>query len=291
MFFLNTPAEDVDFYDESSDRYLNLKPQTYPMQTEQYPSGKLVFKEGDTGNKAYRIVKGSVEVSIQEEGHRVVLAMLAEDEIFGEMAMIEQRPRSATVRATEELTVEVINREDFHVTLQNGGDHLMPYLSTIFERLRVTNGRLHSALAQLEENGLNADAHFEEAPVAEDGPCLEIAPDSEETRSQTVLQARQIRQFPFVIGRRSEIAGVGVYSNNQLLIADRAPYRVSRNHCMIDHDSDTFVLRDYGSRLGSILNGVGVGGPHAERSLPLLEGENLLILGGSDSQIRFKLVV
>lgn len=116
------------------------------MKTDKIQAFKQIFAVGDHGDKAYRVVEGSVEISIQENGQKLVLALLGAGEIFGEMAMIESRPRSATARALEPTTLEVIARLDFQEVLDEGGEQLVPYLTTIFERLRVTNDRLLVAL-------------------------------------------------------------------------------------------------------------------------------------------------
>lgn len=121
------------------------------MKTEKFPAGKLIFSEGETGAEAFRILSGSVEISIQDEGQKLVLATLGRGEIFGEMAMIEHRPRSASARVLDATEVEVIEREDFQKILTQGGESLIPYLSTIFERLRVTNDRLLTALDRLDQ--------------------------------------------------------------------------------------------------------------------------------------------
>lgn len=261
------------------------------MRTQKFTAGKLIFSEGDTGLEAYRIIAGKVEVSIHEEAHKVVLARLGVGEIFGEMAMIEQRPRSATIRALEDLNVEVISREDFDETLQSGGEILIPYLTTIFERLRVTNGRLRTALKDLEERGAKTELYVAESMLAHDGPVVQLLPDSEETNAQSALQARALKHFPFMIGRRGEIAGVGLFAENRLLISDRSPYRVSRSHCQIELKGDKFYVRDNSSRLGTIVNGVSIGGSNRERSAELKPGENALVLGIPNSEIRFKLIV
>lgn len=261
------------------------------MRTQKFTAGKLIFSEGDTGLEAYRILAGKVEVSIHEEAHKVVLARLGVGEIFGEMAMIEQRPRSATVRALEDLNVEVISRDDFNESLQGGGEVLIPYLTTIFERLRVTNGRLRTALKDLEERGAKTEVDVAESMLASEGPSIQLQPDSEETNAQTALGARALTYFPFMIGRRGEVTGIGLFAENRLLVSDRSPYRVSRNHCHIEREGDSFFVRDDNSKLGTIVNGVGIGGTNRERRAELKPGENTLVLGVPNSDIRFKLIV
>lgn len=78
------------------------------MKTEQFAAGVRIFAQGDYSEEAYRIVDGSVEISINEGRAKVILATLGVGEVFGEMGMIERMPRSATARALDNLTVEVI---------------------------------------------------------------------------------------------------------------------------------------------------------------------------------------
>ncbi len=257
------------------------------MQKERFPAGKLVFSEGDSGSEAYRIILGSVEVSVDDGGNKVVLAHLGQGEIFGEMAMIDQQPRSASVRALEEVEVEIIKQDDFNAVLANGGEQLIPYLKTIFERLRVTNERLKSAMSELGKTDRMSYVRLAEINSDNQGPSVELIPDSPETQGQTVLEARKIHHFPFLIGRRGNVAGLGLFEENQLLIADRIPYRISRHHCLIEYENGDFYLSDHGSRLGSLVNGTGVGGPHRERRVILQKGDNHLQLGNKDSQIKF----
>lgn len=121
------------------------------MKTDKFQALKLIFAEGDHGEHAYRVIEGSVEISIQRDGQKLILAILGADETFGEMAMIESRPRSATARALKPTIIEVIDRQDFQQILDEGGEQLVPYLTMIFDRLRVTNDRLLIALDKLNE--------------------------------------------------------------------------------------------------------------------------------------------
>lgn len=97
------------------------------MEVINFSKGTQVFGQGTYGEEAYRILEGSVEISIKEDGSKVVLAKLGPGEIFGEMGMIERRPRSATAYALGKLRVEVITEDDFNALLSQGGKALVPY--------------------------------------------------------------------------------------------------------------------------------------------------------------------
>ena len=78
---------------------------------------------------------------------------------------------------------------------------------------------------------------------------------------------------------------------NQFLIADRSPFRVSRKHCMIDTSGDAVFIEDKTSQLGTIVNDIPIGGKSSETRVNLILGKNTLVLGGNDSQVRFRIDV
>ncbi len=102
----------------------------------------MIFREGDTTQEAYRILKGRVEISIAGDGKSVILAQLGEGDIFGEMAMVDERPRSASAQALEVTECEVLTAENFNEAVLQRPEILIPYLASFFERLRTANDRL-----------------------------------------------------------------------------------------------------------------------------------------------------
>ena len=82
-------------------------------------------------------------------------------------------------------------------------------------------------------------------------------------------------------------------STCDLYLQDRSPYQLSRRHCMVRWLPmlDGFYLQDIGSTLGTLVNGVRVGGKSRRDFTKLREGPNELILGTVDSPFRFTLHV
>lgn len=262
------------------------------MKVEKFPAGKLIFAEGDSGDEAYRVQQGRVEISIKEDGKKLILAILEEGEIFGEMAIVGSCPRSASARALETTTVSVLARDDFETTLSNREEELVPYLSTIFDRLRVTNDRLLNALARLDElEPTQPHRNPEILSPSKSGCVVLVEPATDEIRQQTALRSRVVDSFPALFGRRGELAGSEAVIPNQFLVADRAPFRVSRKHCVIDSSADGVYIEDHSSRLGTIVNGIRIGGKSLESRVRLSAGSNSLVLGGGESQVRFSLTV
>ena len=84
----------------------------------QYAAGKVIFSENDVGETAYIIVRGRVEVLKMLEGKNVHLASIGAGEPLGEMGVIDEKPRSATVVAVEETVVRELHRDDLFQNLQ-----------------------------------------------------------------------------------------------------------------------------------------------------------------------------
>ncbi len=108
----------------------------------QFAAGDEIFRLGDHARNAYIIERGEVEISLLRDGEKVVIATLGQGEIFGEMSMIDDAPRSATVTAAADTEVVVIQRSRFQQPLKTS-DPLMNML------LRVVLTRFRDAQRQL----------------------------------------------------------------------------------------------------------------------------------------------
>ncbi len=69
------------------------------------------------------------------------------------------------------------------------------------------------------------------------------------------------------------------------------PYTASLNHFAIDLEPEGLVIRDRGSRFGTVVNGVHVGGTQLRDTAPLVAGDNEVAIAKPNSDFRFKLVV
>ncbi|NBS86900.1 MAG: FHA domain-containing protein [Verrucomicrobia bacterium] len=134
-----------------------------------FQPGQMIFREGDTTQEAYRILKGRVEISIAGDGKAVILAQLGEGDIFGEMAMVDERPRSASAQALEVTECEVLTAENFNEAVLQRPEILIPYLASFFERLRTANDRLRM------EMRLRAQAEQRASAPAATNPAAAVA--------------------------------------------------------------------------------------------------------------------
>lgn len=103
-----------------------------------FKKGETIFHQGSPSDCAFIIGSGSVEI-LQEttEGEKVI-GKLKENEIFGEMGLIDGQPRSATVRAIEDSVMYLINRNNFDILVEKNPKALLPILKVLTGRLRET---------------------------------------------------------------------------------------------------------------------------------------------------------
>lgn len=78
-----------------------------------YPKDTMIFSEGQPGEELYIIQRGSVKITKIVDNNEVLLAVLKSGDIFGEMALLESKPRSASAVAYEDCAVLAVNRENF----------------------------------------------------------------------------------------------------------------------------------------------------------------------------------
>lgn len=104
------------------------------LHREVFPAGEIIFKEGDPGNSAYIIEEGCVEVTVSKTQH----SRINKGELFGEIALIDQQPRTATVRAVENTVLIPIPRQLVQELLEKTDPVVRHLLLTILERYRST---------------------------------------------------------------------------------------------------------------------------------------------------------
>lgn len=104
-----------------------------------FPRGGLLMKEGETGEEAYLIMKGKVQVIKERGGNKIVLGTLGEGDIVGEMALISKEPRSASVEALEKTEVSILTKNLLSQHLKKLPPFMEKIVSAITERLQTAN--------------------------------------------------------------------------------------------------------------------------------------------------------
>jgi CRP-like cAMP-binding protein len=122
-----------------------------------FPKGSVIVFEDDPGDALYLVAKGQVKVVlIGEDGREVILSVLGEGNFFGEMSLIDEKPRSATVIAMVDSAVLVLRREDFQARLRTSPEIAIALLRELSRRLRRADEKIGS-LVLLDVSGRLAD--------------------------------------------------------------------------------------------------------------------------------------
>jgi len=101
-------------------------------------AGETIFKEGDPAAELYVIRKGRVEI---QQGNRLLDTLEAND-IFGEMALIDPAPRSATAIATTDVALVPISKKQFPVLVARAPTFALDVMAVLVRRLRTANKAL-----------------------------------------------------------------------------------------------------------------------------------------------------
>ncbi|HVY71921.1 MAG TPA: ATP-binding protein [Verrucomicrobiae bacterium] len=116
-----------------------------------YPTGRTVFREGDNGDGIYVIIEGWIQISaVVGQGERRALSRLGPGDFFGEMAVLDNEPRSATAMAEEETKAYFIPREDLLAMLERSPRLAVSLVREFSLRMRDFNRRYIQEVLQAE---------------------------------------------------------------------------------------------------------------------------------------------
>lgn len=114
-----------------------------------YKPGQSLFKQGDAGDAAYVTVSGTAEVVIESEEDEVVVAKIGQNEFIGEISILCDVPRTATIRAESELHTLQIKKELFLGLVEQVPELGIEVMRELASRLSKTTAELGEARQQL----------------------------------------------------------------------------------------------------------------------------------------------
>jgi CRP-like cAMP-binding protein len=111
-----------------------------------FTAGQLIFSEGEIGAEMFIIQNGKVRISKRSKDVEKTLVVLEEGDFFGEMAVIDKGPRSATATAVEATRCIALNEELFEQQMQNNARIVKKILKNMSARLRDANKQIENLL-------------------------------------------------------------------------------------------------------------------------------------------------
>jgi CRP/FNR family cyclic AMP-dependent transcriptional regulator len=110
------------------------------------PANTVLFEEGDRGEEMYIIQTGKVKISKRIRGVEKTLATLEKGEFFGEMAILNDKPRSATAATLEACDMLVIDRKTFDALIRGNSEIAVRFIKRLADRLRETNDQMEALM-------------------------------------------------------------------------------------------------------------------------------------------------
>jgi CRP/FNR family cyclic AMP-dependent transcriptional regulator len=126
-----------------------LKLLAYTSDVVTYRAGQVLFRRGDAGDAAYVIIKGDAEVSVPSDGGEIPIAQLHDGDFLGEIAILCDTPRTATITAKNELQALRIRKEPFFELLHEFPEMAVEMTRLLAERLTRTTAELVEAQRRL----------------------------------------------------------------------------------------------------------------------------------------------
>ncbi|MDY0002219.1 MAG: Crp/Fnr family transcriptional regulator [Polyangia bacterium] len=160
-----------------------------------YPRGTVLFKEGESGSEMYVIHAGRVRLTRGKGALEQTLAILPPGEFFGEMAIVMDRPRTATATVEEEARLLVLDSTTFETMVRNNAEIALRIIRKLAARLEAANIQV-DILLRTEPNhrvvfALRNQADRDGRP---EGPGVKVGWTVEQLAQKVGLPEKEVRQ-------------------------------------------------------------------------------------------------
>jgi len=215
--------------------------------TREVTAGELIFPEGDLGTEMFIVHEGQVEILKQVEGGELKpLVVFEKGDFFGEMAILEDLPRTASARAVTDGTLLVINGSTFDQMLRANPEIAVRMMRKLSRRLRETDLLLKQALGTPRPS---------EVPAAPVESTIMGAPEARERllHHKSKMEFRLAPGSETTIGRRDPVTGIDPDVDLTPVDVQRS---ISRRHAKIyRRDGKFFAAEEIGTMNGTFVNG------------------------------------
>jgi CRP-like cAMP-binding protein len=155
------------------------------------PRGTVIFAKGEPGTGLMSVLAGAVKISmLSADGREIVLSIMREGDIFGEIALLDGHPRSADATAVTDCELLMIERRDLIPVLRSHPDLTIQIIQILCSRLRHTNEQVQ-------------DMTFLSLPTRLAKTLLRLSDDTEKPDSAPTVAITQ-REISQIIGRSRE---------------------------------------------------------------------------------------
>lgn len=220
------------------------------------PAGEYVFREGDLGTEMFIIHRGRVEILKRVgdgDGREAQLAVFEQGDFFGELSLLDDRPRSASVRAIEDTLLISVSGASFIQMLSENPEIAVRMMRKLSRRLRHTDRLLQEAL----------DERSEVPPSAAPPPPARPAssPSGEAARATRLVLVERTGGQVFelapgpetTIGRGDPVTGIE--PDVDLTPVDNQRSSSRRHAKLLRRGDRLFLVEEIGTMNGTFVNG------------------------------------
>jgi CRP-like cAMP-binding protein len=111
------------------------------LERREYKPGQIIFAQGESGDEAFLIETGKVEIAVGDGTAELVIAVVNAGELVGEMALVDQAERMATARAIAKTTCVVVPKRIFDRVLKQSNPIVVSMLNSLMRRVRLGGGK------------------------------------------------------------------------------------------------------------------------------------------------------
>ncbi len=185
-----------------------------PARVERLDEGRVLFRKGDPGDRLYVVLAGRIAIgTTSEDGKEVVFNVLGRGEVFGEIALLDGKARTADAPAMAECHLLVLERKDFMPFLESHPEVAARLIAVLCERVRWVSESYEDAL-------------FMDLPARLAKRLLRLAETHGEPAGGTAIRI----EFPLSQQELAKMAGVSREAVNKLLRAWQTQGLIAHDH-------------------------------------------------------------
>jgi CRP-like cAMP-binding protein len=220
-----------------------------------FDNGQVLFHEGDDGDDMYIIQSGRVAIKKRVKDGDTTLAVLEKGDFFGEMAILERLPRSASAEVVEEGELIVISGEMFGDMIKANPEIAVRMLRKQSIRLRETNRQLENLISN---GAVSPPAASEAAPASEPSTSGTLQAEAKAYFiSPSTGNVFPVFSNEALLGRFDSVTG---QSPEVDLTKEDQSRNISRRHArLVIKDGHFFIAEEIGTMNGTFLNGKKLG--------------------------------
>lgn len=196
---------------------LNVSDEVFRRYGRVYKPGEAIFHEGEAGEAMFIIQAGEVRIHKRVRDRETTLAVLKAGDFFGEMAIIDQEPRSASATAGEEAKILVLSKDIFESQIKTNPKIIMAILRKMSERLRHADRQIKTLLMRDNNSRVTGTLLLlmsKHGTPSEQGIVMDRKETLEELVSMTGLPLEKVEEVLETLRR----AGISKIQNNVLVV-------------------------------------------------------------------------